>query len=79
MLSETEPPTKVHTWVAPTPHCSYVADVQLDLHMGPEQLELGAGGLLKSCCLSMGYILLSKLPSLNSVREEVEEPSLAEI
>ena len=39
MLSETEPPTKEHTESGPRPHRTYVADVQLGLHMGPEKLE----------------------------------------
>ena len=36
-FSESEPPTKEHTRTRP-PH-TYVADVQLGLHVGPEQLE----------------------------------------
>jgi hypothetical protein len=31
--SESEPPTNEHTWVGPRPPCSYVADVQLGLHV----------------------------------------------
>jgi hypothetical protein len=38
-LSETESPTKEHTQAGPRPHCTYVADVQLGLHVGPKQLE----------------------------------------
>ena len=34
-------PTKEHTQAGPRPPRTYVADVQLDLHVGPEQLELG--------------------------------------
>ena len=40
-VSGTELPTKKHTWTGPRPPCSYVADVHLDLHTGPEQLEEG--------------------------------------
>ena len=47
-LSETEPPTKEHIWAAPRPPWSYVADVQLGLHVDLEQLEQGYP---KSCCL----------------------------
>ena len=36
---EYEPPTKEHTWTGLRLVCSYVADVQLDLHVGTEQLE----------------------------------------
>ena len=35
-FSVTELPTKEHTWAGPRPPCSYVTDVQLDLHVGPE-------------------------------------------
>ena len=34
-LPETESPSKQHTKAEPSPHCTYVADVQLDLHLGP--------------------------------------------
>jgi hypothetical protein len=34
-LSETEPPTKEHTLGATGPPHTYVADVQLGLHVGP--------------------------------------------
>ena len=40
-LSESEPPTKEHTWAGPRPLYTYVTDVQLGLHVGPEQLEQG--------------------------------------
>lgn len=33
-LPETEPPTKEHTWAGPRLPCTYVADVQLGLHVG---------------------------------------------
>ena len=42
-------------WLGPMPPRSYVADVQLGLHVGPEQLEWG---LSKSCC-SMCWAALS--------------------
>ena len=45
-LPETEPPIKEHTWAGPRPPypspCTYVADVQLGLRVGPKQLERGA-------------------------------------
>ena len=40
-LSESEPPTKEHTWAGSKPFCSDVADMQPGLHVGPEQLEWG--------------------------------------
>jgi hypothetical protein len=40
-LSESQPPTKDHAQAGPRPPHTYVADVQLGLHVGPEQLELG--------------------------------------
>jgi hypothetical protein len=40
-LSESKPPTKEHPLAESRPRCLYVADVQLDLHVGPEQLEQG--------------------------------------
>jgi hypothetical protein len=66
--SESEPPTKEHTQAGPRSPHTYVADVQLDLLVGPEQLEWGYP---KSCCLHVGYILLVGLPFLDSVGEEV--------
>jgi len=33
-ISETEPPTKEHTWAGCRLPYTYVADVQLDLHVG---------------------------------------------
>ena len=74
-LSETEPPTKEHTQAEPSPHPNtYVADVQLSLHVGPQQLE---GGHPKSYCVYVGYVLLAGLPCMASVGEDV--PSLAEV
>jgi hypothetical protein len=40
-FSESEPPTKEHTQARPRPPGSYVADRQVGLHVGPEQLEQG--------------------------------------
>jgi hypothetical protein len=37
-LWETEPPTKEYTQAVPKPSHTYGADVQLGLHVGPEQL-----------------------------------------
>jgi hypothetical protein len=50
----------------------YVADVQLGLHMGPEQLDWIYP---KSCCQSVGYVLLAGLPCLASVGEDVSSPT----
>ena len=52
------------------PPYMYVTDVQLSLHMRPKQLDMGYS---KTCCLYMGYVLLSGLPGLASV---VDVPSL---
>ena len=55
--SDSEPPNKEHTWTGPTPPLLiYVADVQLDLHMGPEQLEQG---------ISQKMLLISRVCSFN--------------
>ena len=59
-MSEFEPPTKEHAQNEPRPPCTYVADVQLDLHVGPEQLEWG----LSQKLAPVGYILLAGLPCL---------------
>lgn len=40
-LSETESPTKEHTWGAPRLPYTYAAHVHLGLHVGLEQLEWG--------------------------------------
>ena len=40
-LTESEPPTKGHTWAGPRPPHTYAADVQLHLHAGLQQLEQG--------------------------------------
>jgi hypothetical protein len=50
-------------------------DVQLGLHVGPEQLE--EGGYPNGFRLYMGYILLAEVPYLASVEEDV--PSLVEL
>jgi hypothetical protein len=55
------------------PH-TYVAYVQFDLQVGPK--TIGVEGYPKSCCLYVGYVLLSGLPCLTSVGQKV--PSLAE-
>jgi len=44
-LSETKPPTKEHILAGPKPLCSYV---QLGFQVGPKQMELGAGAILKA-------------------------------
>jgi hypothetical protein len=54
------------------PH-SYVADVQLGLHVGSKQL---VQGYPKSCCRYMGYVHLAGLPCPTSVGEKA--PSLKE-
>jgi hypothetical protein len=54
--------------------CIYISDVQLGLHVGPEQLEWGLSQKLLLVC---GYVLLTEQPCLASVGEEA--PSLTEI
>jgi hypothetical protein len=49
-LSESEPPTREHTQAGPRPPRTYVAGVQLDLHVGPEQLEQGLSQKLLPVC-----------------------------
>jgi hypothetical protein len=49
------------------PPLKYVADVQLGLHVGPEQLEMRLSQKLSPVC---GYVLLAGLPCLDSVGEE---------
>lgn len=39
MLAESESPTKEHTQDGPRNPRTYIADVQLGVHVGPEQLE----------------------------------------
>ena len=68
------PPTKEYPQAGPRPSHSYVANMQLDLHVGPEHWS---GPYPKSCCLFLGYALLQRgLPSLALVGEKA--PSLAE-
>lgn len=55
--SETDPPTKEHTRAGPRPSCTCVADVQLGLQVGPEQLEQGLSqNLLNAVLLNMGQV-----------------------
>ena len=49
-LSETKPPTTEHTRAGPRPPHTHVADVQLGLHVGPEQLEEGLSQELLPVC-----------------------------
>ena len=72
-LSESEPPTKEHTWAGPRPLYTYVTDVQLGLHVGPEQLEQG---LFQKLVAVNGICSTSWLPCLSSVGEE--SPRVAE-
>ena len=44
--------------------CTYIADMQLGFHVGPEQLEQG---LSQGCCLSVGYAYLAGMSCLASV------------
>ena len=60
-------------WLEPRAPCTYIADVQLGLHVGPEQLEQE---LFQHCCLSVGYVLLARLPYRASVEEDVPSPAL---
>ena len=66
MLSETEPPTKEHTWAWDRPPHT---DVQLGLHVGP--LTAGVEASFKICCLYVGHDLLFELLCLDSVREDM--------
>lgn len=61
-------------WAGPRPRYKYVADVQLCLHVGLEQLELGLASQLLPV---MGCVLLAGMPCLTSVGEE--EPRISEI
>jgi hypothetical protein len=54
-LSESEPPAKEHTQAGPRPPHSYVADVQLDCHVSPKQLEQGAIPKAIACLWDMFY------------------------
>ena len=66
MLSETEPPTKEHTWAWNRPPYT---DVQLGLYVGP--LTAGVEASFKICCLYVGHVLLFELLCLDSVREDM--------
>ena len=46
-LSETEAPTKEHTWAAPRPPCTYVEDVQFVHYAGLKHLERVWGAIPK--------------------------------
>ena len=51
-ISEIEPLAKNHTCAGPSsPATTYVADVKLGLHVGPEQLEQGLSQKLFVVCL----------------------------
>ena len=61
-------PTKEHTQAGPRPPRTYVADVQLDLHVGPEQLEQGLSQkllLIREIC-SSSWATLSGLSGRGS-------------
>ena len=49
-ISASEPPTKEHTQAGPRSPCTYVTDVQLGLHVVPEQLEQGLSQKLLPVC-----------------------------
>jgi hypothetical protein len=72
-LQDTEPPTKEHTRGETRPPCTYVADVQFGLHVGPKQLKQG---LSQKLLPVRGYVLLAGLSCLASVGEDV--PSFTE-
>lgn len=79
MLPETEPPTKEQAQAGPTPPptppCTYVADVQRGLHVNPQ--TTGVGAIPESvACLLVDPILLTGLPCLTSVGEEVPSPAV---
>jgi hypothetical protein len=62
--SQTEPATKEHTLAGPRPSPTYIADMQLGLHVGYKQLERGYP---KSCCLPEICFFLVGLPCLATV------------
>ena len=49
-LRESEPPTKEHTQAEPRPPNTYVADMQLGLHVDLEQMEWGLSLKLLPVC-----------------------------
>jgi len=54
-LSLNHQPKNIHMLVLGFPH-SHLADVQLDLHVGPEQLERGLSQKLLTVILSKYYL-----------------------
>jgi hypothetical protein len=67
-LPEFESPNKENIRVGPWADPTYVADVHLGLHVRPKLLERVYP---ESYCLYVGYCLLSGLPCLVSMEEEV--------
>jgi hypothetical protein len=74
-LSEPEPPTKEHIWAGPRLPITYLADVHLGLHVGPEQVGKGRA-LSQKLLPSVGCVLLDGMLCLASLGEIA--PSLAE-
>lgn len=66
-LSETQLPTREHTWAGPRPSHTDVADVKPDLRVGPKQLEYG---LSQKLLPVLEYVLLAGQPCLAPVGEE---------
>ena len=64
-----EPLNKKHTWAGPRPPLMYLVDVQLGLHVGPEQLEQGISQKLLPVCgiCSSSWTALSGLSGRGSV------------
>ena len=68
-LSESEAQTKEHSQARPRPPCTYVASIQLSLHVGPEQLNQGLSQKLLIVHGIWTY-LLARLLCLASVEKE---------
>jgi hypothetical protein len=67
-LSENEPPTRQHMWTPTQPPCIYVAGVLLTSML---ILNHWNRAIPQSCCLSVKYVLLARLPCPASVGEDV--------
>jgi hypothetical protein len=78
-LSETELPSKEHTWASLRPPCIYVTDVQLGLHECPEQLT-GEGATPKAfvCPWDMffqvGYLVWPQWENMFLALKRLEVP-----
>jgi hypothetical protein len=77
-----EPPQKEHTlavqWVGPRPSRTYVAGVQLDHYVGPEQLDWGLSQKLLPVCgiSSSGCLVWPLWERKDLVSQRLEVPGL---